>query len=64
VEGVDFVGRIAGWQQRPSDGKETVGTPIFDELLRRYVARLEDIDEHAGDDADPPASGSGELVQA
>lgn len=42
VDGVDFAGQIARWQQPADDG--AVNTPIFDELLRRYLARLEDID--------------------
>ncbi|GDY28672.1 hypothetical protein [Gandjariella thermophila] len=46
MDGVDFVGQIAGWQQ-PTGEQDAVGTPIFDELLRRYVARIEDIDAAA-----------------
>lgn len=53
MDGVDFVGPIAGWQQ-PTDDQQAVGTPIFDELLRRYLARIEDIDM--------AAAGPGELV--
>jgi hypothetical protein len=53
VDGVDFAGRVAGWQQ-PTDDKDGLGTPIFDELLGHYVARLEALDG-AGPEPDEPA---------